>query len=160
MGTAHRKKQIMGQSLVKNYIHIVFSTKHRQPIILPQYEDELHSYLGGICKNLDCQPIKVGGYTDHIHILCMLSKKIALMKLLEEVKSHSSKWMKTKDEQLKNFYWQDGYGAFSVNPAEIDRVIAYIANQHEHHSKKTFQDEYRAFLKKYNVEYDERYVWD
>jgi REP element-mobilizing transposase RayT len=169
MGVAHRitkpalkgrKLLTMGQSLVKNYIHIVFSTKHRQPIILPQYEDELHSYLGGICKNLDCQPIKVGGYTDHIHILCMLSKKIALMKLLEEVKSHSSKWMKTKDEQLKNFYWQDGYGAFSVNPAEIDRVIAYIANQHEHHSKKTFQDEYRAFLKKYNVEYDERYVWD
>ena len=82
------------------------------------------------------------------------------MKLLEEVKSHSSKWMKTKDEMLKNFYWQDGYGAFSVNPSEIDTVIEYIANQHEHHSKKTFQDEYRAFLKKYNVEYDERYVWD
>ncbi len=150
----------MGQSLVKNYIHIVFSTKHRQPIILPQYEHELHSYLGGICKNLDCQPIKIGGYTDHIHILCMLSKKIALMKLLEEVKSHSSKWMKTKDELLKNFYWQDGYGAFSVNPSEVDTVIEYIASQHEHHSKKTFQDEYRAFLKKYNVEYDERYVWD
>ncbi|MBK8520939.1 MAG: IS200/IS605 family transposase [Ferruginibacter sp.] len=150
----------MGQSLVKNYIHLVFSTKHRQPIILPQYEHELHSYLGGICKNLECQPIKVGGYTDHIHILCMLSKKIALMKLLEEIKSHSSKWMKTKDEFLKNFYWQDGYGAFSVNPSEVDKVVAYIANQHEHHSKKTFQDEYRAFLKKYNVEYDERYVWD
>lgn len=150
----------MGQSLVKNYIHIVFSTKHRQPIILPKYEHELHSYLGGICKNLDCQPIKIGGYTDHIHILCMLSKKIALMKLLEEVKSHSSKWMKTKDELLKNFYWQDGYGAFSVNPSEVDTVIEYIASQHEHHSKKKFQDEYRAFLKKYNVEYDERYVWD
>lgn len=150
----------MGQSLVKNYIHIVFSTKYRQQIILPKYEDELHSYLGGICKKLDCQPIKVGGYTDHIHILCMLSKKIALMKLLEEVKSHSSKWMKTKDELLNNFYWQDGYGAFSVNPAEVDVVIAYIANQHEHHSKKTFQDEYRAFLKKYDVAYDERYVWD
>ena len=150
----------MGQSLVKNYIHIVFSTKHRQPIILPEYENELHSYMGGICKNLDCHPIKVGGYTDHIHILCMLSKKLALMKLLEEVKSHSSKWMKTKDELLKNFYWQDGYGAFSVNPAEVDIVSTYIANQHEHHRKKTFQDEYRAFLKKYEVEYDERYVWD
>ena len=90
----------------------------------------------------------------------MLSKKIALMKLLEEVKSHSSKWMKTKDDSLKNFYWQDGYGAFSVNPAEVDRVIAYIANQHKHHSKKNFQDEYRGILKKYQVEYDERYVWD
>lgn len=106
----------MGQSLVKNYIHLIFSTKNRAPIILPKYESELHSYLGGICKNLDCQPIKIGGYTDHIHILCMLSKKIALMKLLEEVKSHSSKWMKTKDELLKNFYWQDGYGAFLCEP--------------------------------------------
>jgi hypothetical protein len=82
------------------------------------------------------------------------------MKLLEEVKSHSSKWMKTKDESLKNFYWQDGYGAFSVNPAEVNIVSTYIANQHQHHSKKTFQEEYRAFLKKYAVEYDERYVWD
>ena len=150
----------MGQSLVKNYLHIVFSTKLRVPMITPLYEEELHSYLGGICKNLECQPIKIGGYTDHVHILCMLSKKIALMKLLEELKSHSSKWMKTKSESLSNFYWQDGYGAFSVNPSEVDRVITYIENQHEHHSKKTFQDEYKAFLEKYNVEYDERYVWD
>src|SRR5471030_1571225 len=145
----------MGQSLVKNYMHIVFSTKHRQPLIQPPYEAELHSYLGGICKNLECQPIKIGGYTDHVHILCMLSKKIALMDLLEKVKSSSSKWMKTNHESLSNFYWQDGYGAFSVNPAEVDRVIRYIANQHEHNSKKTFQDEYRAILKKYEVEYDE-----
>jgi len=150
----------MGQSLVKNYLHIVFSTKLRVPMITPPYEEELHRYLGGICKKLECQPIKIGGYTDHIHILCMLSKKIALMKLLEEVKSHSSKWMKTRSESLSNFYWQDGYGAFSVNPSEVDRVITYIENQHKHHSKMTFQNEYRAFLKKYKVEYDERYVWD
>ena len=82
------------------------------------------------------------------------------MKLLEEIKSHSSKWIKTKDESLKNFYWQDGYGAFSVNPAEVDVVIKYIENQKEHHRKVTFQDEYRKFLKKYKVEYDEKYVWD
>jgi REP element-mobilizing transposase RayT len=150
----------MGQSLVKNYVHIVFSTKYRQPLIQPPYEAELHGYLSGICKNLECHPIKIGGYTDHIHILCMLSKKIALMKLLEEVKSHSSKWVKTLDASLNNFYWQDGYGAFSVNPAEVEKVIAYIANQHEHHSRRTFQDEYRAILKKYDMTYDERYVWD
>jgi REP element-mobilizing transposase RayT len=150
----------MGQSLVKNYLHIVFSTKHRQEIIYPPVEEELHAYLGGICKNLECPPIIVGGYTDHIHILCMLSKKIALMKLLEEIKSHSSKWMKTKDQALENFYWQDGYGAFSVTPAEVDTVINYIANQKEHHRKKSFQEEYRVFLKKYNVDYDERYVWE
>lgn len=150
----------MGQSLVKNYIHLVFSTKHRQHLIHPPVEEELHSYLGGICKNLGCQPLKVGGYTDHIHMLFALSQKIALMKVVEEVKSHSSKWIKSKGEGYENFYWQDGYGAFSVYPNEIDRVITYIANQKQHHSKKTFQDEYRSILKKYEVEYDERYVWD
>jgi len=150
----------MGQSLVKNYIHLVFSTKHRQHLIHPPVEAELHSYLGGICNNLECHVLKVGGYTDHVHILCMLSKKIALMKLVEEVKSHSSKWIKTKGDGYQNLYWQDGYGAFSVNPSEVDAVINYIGNQHEHHGKKTFQEEYRAFLKKYDVEYDESYVWD
>lgn len=150
----------MSQSLVTNYIHIVYSTKHREPFIQPPYEEELHSYLGGICNNMDCDPIKIGGYTDHVHLLCKLSKKIALMKLLEEVKSHSSKWMKTKDESLKNFYWQDGYGAFSVSPTQVDKVIAYINNQHSHHSKITFQDEFRGLLKKNMVAYDERYVWD
>ncbi|MBU2445234.1 MAG: IS200/IS605 family transposase [Bacteroidetes bacterium] len=150
----------MGQSLVKNYIHVIFSTKQRVPLIHQPVQDELYSYIGGICKEMECHPIKIGGYTEHIHILCMLSKKIALMKLLEEVKSHSSKWIKTKSTSLKNFYWQNGYGAFSVNPSEINKVIAYIENQKEHHKKKTFQDEYRAFLKKYKVEYDERYLWD
>lgn len=150
----------MGQSLVRNYVHIVFSTKHRQTFINPPFEQELHSYLAGTCKNQECQPLKIGGYTDHVHILCMLSKKIALMTLLEHIKSSSSKWMKTNDISLKNFYWQDGYGAFSVKPNDVDAVIDYIENQHEHHSNKTFQDEYRGILKQYNVEYDERYVWD
>lgn len=101
----------MGQSLAKNYLHIVFSTKHREPLIHPSIETELHSYIGGICKNLDCETLKVGGYYDHIHILCMLSKKITLIKLMEEVKSHSSKWIKTKGEKFKNFYWQEVYRA-------------------------------------------------
>ncbi|GAK60929.1 transposase [Candidatus Vecturithrix granuli] len=150
----------MGQSLVKNYIHIVFSTKQRQPLIHASIEQELHAYLGGICNRLECQIITIGGYTDHVHLLCMLSKKIALMKLLEEVKSHSSKWIKTKGEALRNFYWQDGYGAFSVNPTEVEVAVQYIARQKEHHARWTFQEEYRVFLKKYHVEYDERYVWD
>jgi len=150
----------MGQSLVKIYIHIIFSTKNRVPMIHPPVEAELHSYIGGICNKLECQVIKVGGYTDHIHLLCMLSKKITLIKLMEEIKTHSSKWIKSKGEGYKNFYWQDGYGAFSVNPSEVETVTAYISNQHQHHSKKTFQDEYRIFLKKYNIEYDEKYVWE
>ncbi len=150
----------MGQSLVKNYVHLIFSTKNRKPLIHPPVEAELHRYLGGICNTLECQVIKIGGYTDHVHILCLLSKKIALAKLLEELKSNSSKWMKTKGDAYAHFYWQDGYGAFSVNPSKTDVVVKYIANQHEHHNKKTFQEEYRTFLKKYNVAYDERYVWE
>jgi putative transposase len=150
----------MGQSLVKNYVHIIFSTKYRQPLIHEPVESELHAYLGGVCNELECHVLNVGGYTDHIHILCMLSKKIALMTLLEEVKKRSSKWIKTKGEAYKNFYWQDGYGAFSVNPAQVEIVRKYIENQHEHHSKKDYKSEYRAFLKKYDVAYDEKYVWD
>jgi len=151
---------IMAQSLVKNYIHIVFSTKHRYPFIDETIENELFNYLGGVCKNLECQPITVGGHADHVHILCLLSRKITLAKLLEEIKSHSSKWIKTKGENYRNFYWQDGYGAFSVNPREIDIVVKYISTQREHHSKKTFQREFMKFLEEYKVEFDERYLWE
>jgi REP element-mobilizing transposase RayT len=150
----------MGQSLVQNYVHIVFSTKHREALIYPPYEQELHAYIGGVCKELECPVLIVGGYTNHIHILCMLSKKIALMTLVQKVKAHSSKWIKTKDPSLANFFWQDGYGAFSVNPSKVDVVTHYIKNQHEHHSKKDFKEEYKTLLKTYKVEYNEKYVWD
>jgi putative transposase len=150
----------MGQSLVKNYLHIVFSTKHRQKLISSAVEKELFAYMARICRRLECIPLKIGGYEDHVHILCTLSKKIALMKLLEEVKSHSSKWIKSMDAALQHFYWQDGYGAFSVNPADVQAVINYIACQRQHHQAGGFQDEYRGLLNKYEVEYDERYVWD
>ena len=150
----------MGQSLVKNYIHLVFSTKYRQPWTQPPVESELHAYLGAICKNLECHVITVGGYTDHIHILCMLSKKITLVKLMEEIKSHSSKWIKTKGKEYEECYWQEGYGAFSVNPSDVERVKCYIQNQHEHHQKKSFQFEYRALLKRNEMEFNENYVWE
>ncbi|MFH1005086.1 MAG: IS200/IS605 family transposase [Bacteroidota bacterium] len=150
----------MAQSLTKVYIHQVFSTKHRQHILHPNIQPELYSYLGGICNNMECYPVKIGGYTDHVHILCLLSKKITIIKLLEEEKRSSSKWIKTKGEQFSNFHWQDGYGAFLVNPAEISIVSKYIENQAEHHKKASFQDEFRKFLKEYRVDYDERYVWD
>jgi putative transposase len=150
----------MGQSLVKNYIHIVFSTKHRLPWIIPPHEEALHAYLAGICKKNECHPIRIGGYTDHIHILCLLSQKITLMKLVEELKSHSSKWIKTRDESLQDFYWQTGYGAFSVHPNQEEIVVDYISNQQEHHKTKPYQQEFRGFLKKYKVDYDEKYVWD
>jgi REP element-mobilizing transposase RayT len=149
-------EKVMGQSLVKNYIHIIYSTKNRQPFIQQEYEIELYKYLGGVCKAHDCTPIQVGGHLDHVHILCLLSKRMTIADLLEEVKTDSSKWMKKRAAELKNFYWQDGYGAFSVNPREVDMVTEYIQNQREHNSTKTFKDEYLAFLKKYKVEYDER----
>jgi len=139
---------------------LFLAQKHRFPFIDESIENELFNYLGGVCKKLECQPVTVGGHKDHVHILCLLSRKIALMALMEEVKSHSSKWIKTKGESYADFYWQDGYGAFSVNPSEIDIVVNYIKNQKEHHLKKTFQTEFLQFLKKYNVEYDERYLWD
>ena len=150
----------MAQSLVKNYVHIVFSTKNRIPFIQPNLEGPLHEYLGGICRGLNCQPIKIGGYVDHVHLLCMLSKNLTLTTLLCDVKSHSSKWYKTVDKSLENFYWQAGYGAFSVNPKQIDNVIRYIDNQHIHHSKQTFKEEYIRLLIENEITYDERYVWD
>lgn len=125
-----------------------------------QVEEKLFAYLGGICKGLECNPVQIGGYRNHIHILCLLSKKITQMKLLEEIKKQSSKWIKTIGEKYSAFYWQDGYGIFSVNPAEVDIVIAYIKNQKTHHEKKTFKDEFRVLLNEHNIEYDERYVWD
>ena len=150
----------MPQSLSKVYVHITFSTKNRQNLIDDAIKDSLYEYIGGVCKGLDCNPVKVGGHKNHIHVLCILSRKVAQMKLLEEIKKRSSKWIKTKGESYSNFYWQDGYGIFSINPTEIDKVIDYIQKQDKHHKHNSFQDEFRAFLKKYKVEYDERYVWD
>jgi len=136
----------MPQSLVKIYTHLVFSTKYRQPFITPDIETGLHNYMGGICNGLECPVVRVGGYLDHVHVLCGLSKKIALMDLLKVLKSRSSKWVKDNFPRYHNFYWQDGYGAFSVNPAEIDVVINYITNQHDHHSKQPFKTEYINLL--------------
>jgi REP element-mobilizing transposase RayT len=150
----------MSQSLSKVYVHITFSTKNRKPLIDENIGSSLYEYIGGICKGMECNPVRIGGHKDHVHILCLLSRKVAQMKLVEEIKKQSSKWIKTKDEKYSQFYWQDGYGIFSVNPAETDKVVDYIINQYEHHKIKSFQEEFRAFLKKYNVEYDERYVWD
>ncbi|MDR3339302.1 MAG: IS200/IS605 family transposase [Candidatus Symbiothrix sp.] len=150
----------MPQSLSKVYVHITFSTKKRLPLIDEFINERLWEYLGGICKGLECNPIQIGGHHDHVHILCLLSKKITQIKLLEEIKKQSSKWIKTIDSKYHKFYWQDGYGIFSVNPSEIEIVVNYIKNQAEHHQKRNFQDELLAFLKKYNMEYDERYLWD
>ncbi len=149
----------MSQSLSQVYVHATFSTKDHQPLIDKNIKNRLYEYLAGICKTLQCPALQIGGYNDHIHILFRLSKNITQAKLMEEVKKSSSKWIKTIDTKYKNFYWQDGYGIFSVNPSEIQIVTDYIKNQEEHHRNKTFREELIAFLKKYKVEYDERYLF-
>jgi REP element-mobilizing transposase RayT len=150
----------MPQSLSNVYVHLTFSTKGRYPFIDASIKERLWEYIGGICKGLECRPIQVGGYNDHVHILCLLSKKIAQTCLIEEVKRQSSKWIKTVDAKYSKFYWQGGYGIFSVNPSEIETVIGYIRDQATHHQKRNFQDEFLAFLHKYGVEYETDYLWD
>ncbi|MCC5908216.1 MAG: IS200/IS605 family transposase [Balneolaceae bacterium] len=150
----------MPQSLSKVYTHIIFSTKHRKNLIDDQIENDLYNYAGGICKELECNPVQVGGHKNHIHLLCLLSRKVAQMTLVQQVKQGSSKWIKTMGEPYADFYWQDGYGIFSVSPKRVDTVIEYIKNQHIHHQKMSFKDEYRKFLKNYGIDFDERYVWD
>ena len=150
----------MGQSLSKVYVHITFSTKKHYPFIDENIQDSLFEYLGGVCKGLNCNPIQIGGYRDHVHILCLLSKHVPQTKLLEEVKKNSSKWIKGKRPRYSNFYWQDGYAIFSVNPAQLSAVSTYIKAQAEHHTKRSFKDELRMFFMKYNVDFDERYVWE
>ena len=150
----------MPQSLVKLYVHIIFSTKNRRPLIDEEIENALYSYLGGICNRLECFPLKIGGHKEHVHILSHFSKKITVIKFLEELKSHSSNWIKTQHARYGDFYWQGGYGAFSVSPQSIETLKQYIESQHEHHKTTTFQDEYRRILREHNIEFDERYVWD
>jgi putative transposase len=149
------------QSLAKVLVHLVWSTKNRYPFLTDkEIREELQAYLGGTCNALDCPVLIVGGISDHVHILCSLSRNLSVAKLVGELKRGSSKWIKTKGRMLSKFAWQNGYGAFSVGQTEVERVKGYIAGQEEHHRKKTFQDEYRAFLKEYEIEYDDRYVWD
>ncbi|MCX6134844.1 MAG: IS200/IS605 family transposase [Ignavibacteriales bacterium] len=151
----------MPQSLAKVLVHIVFSTKNRYPFLADKkIRDELHAYLGGTCNELECPVLTVGGAVDHVHILCSLSRNHSIASFVGDIKRGSSKWIKTKGRMLAKFAWQNGYGMFSVGESEMERVKQYIVGQEGHHRKKTFQDEYRSFLKEYGVNFDERYVWD
>ena len=150
----------MPQSLAQILVHLIYSTKNREPILKNDFRDELHRYTAGILKEWDSPPILINSVEDHIHILFSLSKNHSVSKIVEEAKKGSSKWLKTKAPTLANFHWQNGYAAFSVSQSGVEGVGEYIANQQEHHRKKTFQEELREFLKRYEVAYDERYVWD
>src|SRR5882724_6001636 len=140
----------MPQSLAQIYLHIVFSTKDRRPFLQDtSLRDEVHRYLGGACKGLDCPVLRVGGVADHVHILCRLGRTITVANLVKELKRDSSQWVKTKAPTLADFYWQNGYGAFSVSPGHVGPLREYVGNQEEHHHTETFQEEYRRLLTKY-----------
>jgi putative transposase len=151
----------MPQSLSKILVHTVFSTKERRPFLRDQaLREELHRYLGGILVRLDCQPVIVGGVEDHVHLLCALARACESALMVKEAKRGSSLWLKTKGEDLRDFAWQHGYGIFSIGFSQIQSARDYIAGQEEHHRKISFQDEFRQLLQRYEVEFDERYVWD
>jgi len=150
----------MPQSLSRILIHLIFSTKDRAPVLIPGIRTELHPYLAVVLRENDCPSLKVGGVEDHVHLLFGLSRTLTVAKVVETVKTSSSKWIKTKGTEFASFHWQGGYGAFSVSQSDANTVVRYIENQEEHHRKMTFQEEFRKFLERYQVPYDERYVWD
>lgn len=151
----------MPQSLSAVYIHLVFSTRERAATFQnPELRAEVHAYLGGVSKTLDCPPLIVGGTADHIHLLGRMARTITQADWVKELKRVSTIWVKGKHDDLATFAWQKGYGCFSVSQSNVRRVTDYIAKQDEHHHTMGFQDEFRALMRKHNIEWDERYVWD
>ncbi len=150
----------MPQSLDKVLLHLVFSTKDRFPCLGASVRPALHAYLATVSRNAGCECPRAGGVADHVHLAIQFPRTMTIAVLVEELKTASSKWLKTQAPELSGFAWQRGYGVFSVGPSDLDALLAYIDRQEEHHRTRTFQEEYRAFLAKYRVEYDERYAWD
>ena len=150
----------MAQSLAKNLIHLIFSTKERRPLIGDPVREDLHTYAAGVLNTLISPALAINSMRDHIHILFVLHKNHALAHAVQEIKQGTSRWIKTKGAGYASFHWQNGYGAFSVSQSAVPEVIDYIAKQQEHHRKLSFQDEFRAFLNRYEVTFQEHYVWD
>ena len=150
----------MPQSLSSILIHLIFSTKNREPFITPLIESELHPSMAKIFRELKSPSLTIDGTSDHVHILFSLGRVIKVADVVEEVKTESSKWIKTKGREFRRFHWERGYGAFSIGQSNLAALKRYIRNQEQHHRRVTFQDEYRKFLKAYGIEYDERCVWD
>src|SRR5271163_1888251 len=150
----------MPQSLAFVLVHIVFSTKDRVSFLSPSIRPALYAYLATVARNAKCECFRVGGVADHVHLAVRLSRTVTVAELVEQLKSSSSKWLKTRSPELAKFAWQRGYGVFSVGPSDLDKLIRYIDSQETHHKKQGFQEEFRAFLNRYGVESDERYLWD
>ena len=150
----------MPQSLARAYMHLIFSTKGRIHFLHEDIRDPLHAYCATVLANLDCQPTQINSVEDHIHILFDLGRTTSISKAVENVKSNSSRWLKTQERSLGNFSWQNGYAAFAVEASNVRHVQTYIVNQAEHHHSETFQEEYRRFLTANGIEFDEQYMWD
>jgi len=150
----------MPQSLNNVLLHFVFSTKDRHPYLSAHVRPKLHAYLATIVRNAGCTCPRVGGVADHVHLAVYLSRTITIAALVEELKTTSSKWLKTQSPELSTFAWQRGYGVFSADPRELDALSLYIETQEEHHQKRSFQDEYRGLLSQYRMTCGERYLWD
>jgi REP element-mobilizing transposase RayT len=150
----------MPQSLVSLNVHVVFSTKNREPFIDRELAPRLHGYVGGIVRKAGSVLLTIGGVADHVHLLVSLGRQTCIADLVRDVKSNSSGWVHETFPDRAKFAWQAGYGAFTVSRSVIERVKGYIANQEEHHKKETFQQEYLRFLAEHDLEYDERHVWD
>jgi putative transposase len=150
----------MPQSLSKVVLHIIFSTKTREPWLDSGVRPRIHGYLATICRDLGAALVHVGGVADHVHIVTTLPRTVSQAEIVEQIKKTSSKWIKELDARYRSFFWQRGYGVFSVSPSQLDSVLKYIEGQQEHHRTRTFQGEYRALLRRHGVDFDERYVWD
>lgn len=151
----------MAQSLARLWTHLIFSTKNRFPFFTDKIlRGETHAYLAQVLRNHGCETLIVGGVEDHTHSLFALSRTLPIASVVKETKRTSSNWIKETTPKLVKFHWQGGYAAFSVSQSNLSDVVRYIENQEEHHKRVTFQDEYRAFLKAYGIDYDERYIWD
>jgi REP element-mobilizing transposase RayT len=150
----------MSQSLAFLLVHVIFSTKDRAPVLDASVQPGLYAYLATVARNAKCECYRVGGVADHVHLAVRLSRTMTAAELVENLKSSSSKWLKTQSPGMSKFAWQRGYGAFSVGPADLNILVQYIDAQEAHHRNQSFQDELRAFLKKYGIEGDERYLWD
>lgn len=150
----------MPQSHSNILIHLIWRTKDRHPWLKSGLREKAHAFLAGAVRQLDCEAYRVGGVADHVHLSVRLSRTLSVANLVKEIKTASSKWLKEQAPEFTGFHWQLGYGAFSVGMSQKESLLHYIDTQEEHHRRRTFQEEYRDFLQKYEIEYDERYVWD
>jgi len=150
----------MANTFTQIYVHIVFAVKGRQNLIQKNWKDELHKYICGIVNGKEQKVYAIGGMADHIHLLVSIKPTISISDLVRDIKANSSKWINEKQYVVGKFQWQEGFGAFSYGQSQLDIVITYINNQEQHHEQKTFKDEYMELLQRFNIIYDEKYLFE